>query len=103
MKKILITGGAGFIGYHLANHLAKNKNNFIYIFDNLSRGRADIEFKKLLLRKNIKFYNIDLSKQISIKIQNISTTYHLAAKVGLANVNKSQIVIEDQKFFIKFY
>ena len=27
MKKILITGGAGFIGYHLANHLSKNNNN----------------------------------------------------------------------------
>ena len=91
MKKILITGGAGFIGYHLANHLSKNKNNFIYIFDNLSRGRVDIEFKKLLLRKNVKFYNIDLSKQISIKIKNISITYHLAAKVGVANVNKSPL------------
>ena len=32
MKKYLITGGAGFIGYHLANRL-KNKNNKIYIFD----------------------------------------------------------------------
>ena len=32
MKKYLITGGAGFIGYHLANRL-KKKNNKIYILD----------------------------------------------------------------------
>ncbi len=89
MKKILITGGAGFIGYHLANHLSKNNNNFIYIFDNLSRGRMDNNFKKLILRKNVKFYKIDLLRNIKFKIKDINTTYHLAAKVGVANVNKS--------------
>ena len=36
MKNILITGGAGFIGYHLSKALL-NKNFNIDIFDNLSR------------------------------------------------------------------
>ena len=32
MKKILITGGAGFVGYHLAKELAKKKYQ-VHIFD----------------------------------------------------------------------
>ena len=35
MTKILVTGGAGFIGYFLAKKLAKNMNNQITIIDNL--------------------------------------------------------------------
>ena len=53
-KKILITGGAGFIGSHIAKHLV-DKNHNVTIVDNLSRGRLEnlskikdqIEFKKI--------------------------------------------------------
>ncbi|MCX7917455.1 MAG: NAD-dependent epimerase/dehydratase family protein, partial [bacterium] len=37
MKKILITGGAGFIGVNLAIRLLKNKENYVVVYDNLSR------------------------------------------------------------------
>jgi len=37
--KILITGGAGFIGSHLCERLAIDKNNNIYSLDNYSTGR----------------------------------------------------------------
>lgn len=36
--KILVTGGAGFVGSHVAEHYAK-KNHEIVVFDNLSRAR----------------------------------------------------------------
>lgn len=91
MKNILITGGAGFIGYHLANRLSQNSKNYVYIMDNLSRGKRDNQFKNLLKKKNIKFINKDLSKKIKIKLKKINTTYHLAAKVGVENVNKSPL------------
>ena len=42
MKKILITGGAGYIGSHVTEKLVKNKKK-IFIIDNLSTG-----FKKLI-------------------------------------------------------
>lgn len=38
--KVLITGGAGFIGSHLANALANGKNE-IYIVDDLSMGKIE--------------------------------------------------------------
>ena len=34
--KILITGGAGFIGYHLSKALLKNQDNIIIGLDNLN-------------------------------------------------------------------
>ena len=37
--KILVTGGAGFIGSNLVYKLAKNPNNKIVIIDNLSTGK----------------------------------------------------------------
>ena len=38
MSKILITGGAGFIGLNLAKRLSETKNQ-IYLVDNLARGK----------------------------------------------------------------
>jgi len=37
-KKILVTGGAGFIGSHLCERLAKNENNDVYSLDNYFTG-----------------------------------------------------------------
>ena len=37
-KKILVTGGAGFIGSHLCEKLAQDKNNKVYSLDNYSTG-----------------------------------------------------------------
>jgi len=37
-KKILITGGLGFIGSHITNALVKGKRKIV-IYDNLSRGK----------------------------------------------------------------
>ena len=47
---ILITGSAGFIGFHLANQLCRNKKNNVYGIDNFS-NYYDVRLKK----KEIKF------------------------------------------------
>ena len=39
MKKVIILGGAGFIGLNIAKYLIANKNYKITIADNLSRGK----------------------------------------------------------------
>ena len=77
-KNILITGGAGYIGSHIAELLIKKKKK-IYIIDNLSTGY------KRLINKKAKFYKIDIQnskkiKKIIIK-NNIDSVIHLAASL----------------------
>ena len=56
--KILITGGAGFIGSHLADFLISKENKIVAI-DNLSLGRTD-NINHLINNKNFKFIEEDL-------------------------------------------
>lgn len=84
MKKILITGGAGFIGYYLAAELLKNSENHLTLVDNLQRGRLDEDFKILLKNKRVKFIKADLTDQKFYKKldKNFQQVYHLAAING---------------------
>ena len=52
MKKVLITGGAGFIGFHLANKLL-DSNYQIDLLDNFSRGVNDAQISALAKNENI--------------------------------------------------
>ena len=77
-KKILITGGAGFIGSNLANELNKFGAK-IFVIDNLERG------SKKNLNKEIIFYKQDLRKKnnrINNIFKNKDIIIHLASKVG---------------------
>ena len=49
-RKVLITGGAGFIGFHLAKKLL-NLNYEIDILDNFSRGVNDLDLARLAKNK----------------------------------------------------
>lgn len=62
MKKILITGGAGFIGYHLAKRLAEQTHE-VTIADNFFRSSRDADFEALLKRPNVKLIEGDLTQQ----------------------------------------
>ena len=86
-KKILILGGAGFIGFHLSKFLAHKKfNNTIYILDNFQRGVKDKNFNELLKKKNVRFKKADLSKKIPLKDKNFHYVFQLSAIVGVKNV-----------------
>jgi len=73
MKKILITGGAGFIGSHLCNYLLKKKN-YIICLDNLFSGNID-NIKKIQNNKNFKFIYKDILSPVSFSVDEI---YNLA-------------------------
>jgi len=84
VKRILITGGAGFIGYHLAAHLLKQEGNDITLVDNLQRGKMDKDFKELLKSPRVKFMRADLTDPKFYKKleENFDHIYHLAAVNG---------------------
>ena len=46
MAKILVTGAAGFIGFHLSQYLLKNDNNIIIGIDNLN-SYYEVSLKKI--------------------------------------------------------
>ena len=88
--KILITGSAGFIGFHLCNFLLK-KNFKVFGLDNLNHY-YDIKLKKKRLgilkkSKNFKFFKIDLSNKIALnrafKKIKIDYVVNLAAQAGV--------------------
>lgn len=87
IKKILIIGGAGFIGFHLSKKLLKLGYK-VDILDNFSRGSLDIHLKKLLKNKNSKLINLNiLNDNIENKLSNdYFGIFHLAAIVGVQNV-----------------
>jgi UDP-glucose 4-epimerase len=77
MKRILITGGAGFIGSHLAEHLLK-KNNKITIIDNFSTGNlSNIQE----IKDKVKIIRADVSKigTWGNSFKNKDIVFHLAA------------------------
>jgi len=82
-KKILITGGAGFIGSNLVEKLLEYDNEVI-IFDNLSTGIME-NIKNLESNPNFKFVQGDiLNKELLEQVlENIDYVFHYAAVVGV--------------------
>ncbi|HEY3272426.1 MAG TPA: SDR family NAD(P)-dependent oxidoreductase [Methanocella sp.] len=91
MKKILVTGGAGFIGYNICRMLAEKEGNHIYIMDNLSKAGMDEEFQGLIKNRNVTFYNLDMTDPASFDRiqQEYDQIYHLAAVVGVRKVTEN--------------
>ncbi len=88
--KILITGGAGSIGSKLAKKLIKNKNNTVYIADNLWRGKLNYLYdnnNKPIINLKKKFYKYDLTNfNNCLKVtKNIDLVIHLADIVSGIN------------------
>lgn len=87
--KYLITGVAGFIGFHLAKKLSKK--NMVYGIDNLNNyysKKIKIErLNKLKKNKNFKFVKLNLTNSVALKkfIQNkkFVSIIHLAAQPGV--------------------
>lgn len=79
MKKVVITGGAGFIGSHLAEELAKQDYQVI-ILDDLSTGKIG-NIKELLKNDNAKFIRNSVTNHSLLKrlLKDTSFVFHLAA------------------------
>ena len=59
MKKVLVTGGTGYIGSHTVVELL-NAGREVIIIDNFSNSKPEVLEKiKQITGKDVKFYNID--------------------------------------------
>jgi len=79
MDKLLVTGGAGFIGSHLVDKLI-SKGNEVVILDNLSSGSLK-NLESVKDNKNFSFIKGDLLKigDIERALNDVSKVYHIAA------------------------
>lgn len=89
--KCLITGGAGFIGSHLAEALLK-RGDKVTIVDNLSTGSIK-NIEHLKCDRNFKYYidtimNENLMRKL---IRECDIVFHLAAAVGVKYVIEHQL------------
>ncbi|MDR1086016.1 MAG: SDR family oxidoreductase [Deltaproteobacteria bacterium] len=86
MKKIVVTGAAGFLGSHLCDKLLSNNNNIIGI-DNFYTGRKE-NIAHLLNNKNFTFINHDLIDFIKLDADEI---YNLACPASPPQYQKDPI------------
>lgn len=98
-RKILVTGGAGFIASSLAEKLAEDKENLVVVLDNLSTGNID---KLSHDSDNLRFIKADVNKYVEIMEVMLSYqfhyVFHYAAMVGVLRTQKNPVgVLDDIK------
>ena len=85
-KKILVAGGAGFIGSHICEKLLLLGNK-VFCIDNLLTGKKN-NIKHLIQNKNFKFIKKDINKKIFI---NVNEIYNLACPASPVKYQKNPI------------
>ena len=88
-QKVLITGGAGFIGSHLAEALLAAGHEVIAI-DDLSTGSMD-NIRPVLDHPRFQFVydNVRNTEMMHVLVEKCDCVYHLAAAVGV------QLIVDD--------
>ncbi|NQU11592.1 GDP-mannose 4,6-dehydratase [bacterium] len=96
VQRVLITGGAGFIGSHLAEALV-TKGKEVFVIDDLSTGSLA---NLAALRDQSRFHFTEASildaRHVSVLVRQVDFIYHLAAAVGVDLVVRRPVhTIED--------
>jgi len=80
--KVLVTGGAGFIGSHIVDHLIKNMHEVV-IVDNLSTGKEEN------INSSSVFYRVDITDYKSLEnvfnLEKPDYVMHHAAQINIQN------------------
>ncbi|MCS2225718.1 NAD-dependent epimerase/dehydratase family protein [Bacteroides fragilis] len=102
--KILVTGGAGFIGSHLCDLLVCNDNQVVAL-DNLSRGRKE-NIMHLVDDGHFSFIQEDLLNRSSLRQifiqEDFDMVYHLAANSDIQKGSQDPTVDYDLTFNTTF-
>jgi UDP-glucuronate decarboxylase len=103
-RKILITGGAGFIGSCLAEKLVSDPDNYVVVVDDLSTG----EIRKLpqMPKDNWRFVkcNVNLYRDIAeVMLSNkFDYVFHYAAFVGVKQTQSNPIKVLKDLYGIEY-
>lgn len=91
MATSLITGGAGFIGSHLAEALLQAGNHVVVVDDESTGSKQNIEH--LLTNEKFRFIHGSVSDKDLVRelVNQADEVYHLAAAVGVALINQEPI------------
>ncbi len=85
-KKVLVTGGAGFLGYHLVEFLVQDGAK-VYVVDNLERGRlenlAEVENEIEFIQSDLR--NFDNCRKVT---KGMDVVINMAAKVTGIHYNR---------------
>ena len=83
-RKILVTGGAGFVGFNMAKRLLES-GDYVILCDNLSRRGSEINYEKLnSTYLNLKSYDIEIEDIPNIIVkEQPDLIYHFAAQVAV--------------------
>ena len=91
MKRVLITGGAGFIGSHLTEALLV-RGDAVTVIDDESTGRAEnlssVQAHERLTFRRGSVADVDLVRQ---SLAGVEEVYHLAAAVGVALIARQPL------------
>jgi UDP-glucose 4-epimerase len=84
MKRILVTGGAGYIGSHLVDHLL-DAGHEVTVIDNLATGNVRNIRHRL---SQIRFINASILDEdvIDREVRDTEVVFHLAAAVGVRHI-----------------
>ena len=89
--KILITGGAGFIGSHLTQYLL-SQDQQVVVLDDFS-GASEENLKQIRESNNLSFIKGSILDQELVKklMKDVTHCYHLAAALGVEKINYKPI------------
>lgn len=93
-RRVLITGGAGFIGLHLARRLVED-GDAVTLADDLSRGRRDAELEAVL--EHASYVPLDVTDPAAFgRLEGpFDEIYHLAAVLGVKRVAEQPLRVLD--------
>lgn len=94
-KKVVVFGGAGFIGSHLAERLMKEDAQ-VTIYDNFSGGTYE-NIRRLLKDDLTRLINGDIEEghKINEAMEGMDIAYHMAATLGVTRAYKNPLQVLD--------